>query len=196
MPSRFERYRVRDGVTVLGERYFNPVFQDVDLRLASLEDIRVSWEAAVQAVSDFGLLRINEVIGPALNQLQDDIGHLQQDSTEIIAALKQAQADLQNAIQDIQPVSFVTYEQRSILRNGTPSDRQMTLVAGLGLFVFEAGSDEPDDDESCFATINGRWLLEAPSWDLIDAWLEAQADAERPIFAQATCSISNIIDQA
>ena len=36
--------------------------------------------------------------------------------------------------------------------------------------MFYVSSTEPDDDESCFVTSNGAWLLEAPHWDLIDSW--------------------------
>jgi hypothetical protein len=29
---------------------------------------------------------------------------------------------------------------------------------------------EPDDDESCFNTLSGQWLLRLPDWELVDAW--------------------------
>ena len=48
-----------------------------------------------------------------------------------------------------------TYDQRGDLR---ASSGQFAVVDGLGLFQHVAGSDEPDDDESCFATSTGRWL--------------------------------------
>ena len=60
-----------------------------------------------------------------------------------------------------------TYAQRGDLR---ASGGQFAVVDGLGLFQHVAGSDEPDDDESCFATATGRWLLQAAHWDLVDAW--------------------------
>lgn len=63
-----------------------------------------------------------------------------------------------------------TYDARSDLRSLTPSDGDQAIVDGLGLFVFFAGSDEPDDDESCFATAAGRWLLEAAHWDVVSMW--------------------------
>ena len=70
------------------------------------------------------------------------------------------------AKQDSIPV--ILYEDRGTLRTNTTANR--AIVDGLGLFVFETGSDEPDDDESCFATSTGRWLLEAVHWDVVDAW--------------------------
>lgn len=71
MPTRFEKYRVKDGVTHLGERFLNAVFKDIDLRLVGLEDLRLSWEEAIRAVSDYGLVRINDVLGPALTDVTE-----------------------------------------------------------------------------------------------------------------------------
>ena len=69
MPSRFDKYRMRDGVTPLAERYFNPIWQDLDLRLASIEELQVTWEEVVRTVTDFGLVRINEVYGRLIGNL-------------------------------------------------------------------------------------------------------------------------------
>ena len=68
-----------------------------------------------------------------------------------------------------------TYANRSTLRGTTGS---LSVVDGLGLFGWEAGSTEPDDDESCFATATGCWLLQAAHWDLVDSW-QAPDDAVR-----------------
>lgn len=67
-------------------------------------------------------------------------------------------------------VSSVAYDNRDSLRSQSPVNGEMAVIDGLGLFVFATGSDEPDDDESCFATSTGRWLLQAAHWDLVDAW--------------------------
>ena len=89
MPSRFERYRVKDGVTPLGERFLNPVFQDIDLRLAGLEELRLSWEEAVRAVSEFGLVRINDVLGPAFADVTDTAAEIEAKRLAAVAALAQ-----------------------------------------------------------------------------------------------------------
>jgi hypothetical protein len=78
----------------------------------------------------------------------------------------------------------LSYDNRADLRTDETSG--WAVVDGLGLFQYVAGSDEPDDDESCFATTNGRWLLQAVHWDVVDAWQlpddevrdEADEDAE------------------
>ena len=110
-----------------------------------------------------------------------------------------------SAKQDGVPV--IAYDNRGSLRTNTTAGR--AIVDGLGLFAFEAGSTEPDDDESCFATATGRWLLEAVHWDVVDAW-QAPDDAARDEFDEdesirfassfaskvltgsATCTITNV----
>ncbi len=87
MPSRFEKYRVKDGTTKLGEAFFNPVLQDIDLRISGLESLQIAWEVAVARVTQFGLARINEVIAPTSTELNTI-------RSEALAAL----ADLQTAL--------------------------------------------------------------------------------------------------
>lgn len=65
----------------------------------------------------------------------------------------------------------VTYDNRGTLRTPTlpPTVDDSTLVESLGLFMWTNTKLEPDDDETCFTTATGQWLLQAPAWDLIDA---------------------------
>lgn len=92
MPSRFERYRMIDGSTPLAARYFNPIWQEIDLRITTLEALQLSWEAAVRAVSDFGLVRINEVLGPALMGATETVDDIEQKHAAALAALDALQA--------------------------------------------------------------------------------------------------------
>ena len=71
-------------------------------------------------------------------------------------------------------VQIIAYADRGTLRSSAGT---MAIIDGLGLFSFVGSSDEPDDDESCFATSTGRWLLEAAHWDLVDAWQLPDDDA-------------------
>ena len=106
-------------------------------------------------------------------------------------------------------IGILAYESRGDLRAMTPADGAMAVVKGVGLFVWLAGSDEPDDDESCFATSTGRWLLEAASWDLVDTWQLpddeardaydedeparfASSFASKVLTGTATCSITSV----
>lgn len=70
-----------------------------------------------------------------------------------------------------------SYDNRASLRTLAPESGDSAIIDGLGLFVWHLGSDEPDDDESCFATADGRWLLEAVHWDVVDAWQSPDWDA-------------------
>lgn len=75
MPRKFDsHYRMKDRRDLLGETFFNPVFRDLDARVAALEGIGKDWRDAVQEVSAEGLARINSSIKPAY----DRIGYYQQ----------------------------------------------------------------------------------------------------------------------
>ena len=77
MPARFDAYRMTDGKTPLSARYFNPVWQDLDLRLVELEALRVGWLEAVSQVSNLGLARINELVGAPMATVNEAIATLQ-----------------------------------------------------------------------------------------------------------------------
>lgn len=64
----------------------------------------------------------------------------------------------------------VNYEDRATLRSLSPEIDDSAVLSGVGFFMWVDSQDEPDDDETCFTTATGQWLLQAPSWDLIDAW--------------------------
>lgn len=97
-------------------------------------------------------------------------------------------------------IAVIAYADRANLRSTSPATDDLALVENLGLFVFKEGSDEPDDDESCFATASGRWLLEAPHWNVIDSWQLPDSFDERFhneigsrfLFGTATCAITTV----
>lgn len=87
MPTRFEAYRMRDGVTPLAEDYFNPVLADLDARIAQLEDQRASLQGVIDDLTVFGLQRIDMLIGPAIAQTQATLDALQELRADLEAAI-------------------------------------------------------------------------------------------------------------
>lgn len=67
-------------------------------------------------------------------------------------------------------LNFVAYSSRGTLRASVSQVDDSTVVEGLGLFMWVNSKDEPDDDETCFTTPTGQWLLRMPAWDLVAAW--------------------------
>ena len=65
----------------------------------------------------------------------------------------------------------IAYENRSNLRTETPEFDDSTMVEGLGLFMWVNSKGEPDDDETCFTTTTGQWLLMIPAYE----WGEAHS---------------------
>lgn len=101
MSSRIDKYRMKDGVTVLGERFFNPVFQDVDLRITALENLNIAWEQAVNTVTQFGLIRINEVLAPSFAEADAKSAEIEAARLAAIAAM----AELQDALDNYEAIA-------------------------------------------------------------------------------------------
>ena len=74
----------------------------------------------------------------------------------------------------VNPALDVAYADRGTLRSLTTLTDSV-IVDGIGLFRHVTGSMEPDDDETCFATATGRWLLQCPHSDFITAQLTSGA---------------------
>lgn len=116
MPTRFHLYRFTKK-TPLSDEVFNRIFSDIDLRIAKLEDIEKDWQYAINEVTKYGLKRIEEVLRPSWEYLQqkkmqaDEIVeeiHEKRDSADAIInasrdeVLEQIQAARTQALNDIQ----------------------------------------------------------------------------------------------
>lgn len=89
-----------------------------------------------------------------------------------IAAVEAAEPGVSNVWATVgTQVHRLSYDQRGQLRTLGYPGLEWALVDGLGMFAFTVGSTEPDDDETCFVTSEGAWLLQCPSFDLVDAWM-------------------------
>lgn len=89
-------------------------------------------------------------------------------------------------------IDKIAYSDRASLRT---LEGEYALVDALGLFEFEEGSVLADDDESCFATATGRWILRCPSFDLIEAWNLPQRSMlpARFVFGRAFCPFTSVL---
>lgn len=67
-------------------------------------------------------------------------------------------------------LNAVAYNDRGTLRAMSPEVDDSTVVEGLGVFMWVASKEEPDEDETCFTTTLGQWLLATPAPDLLEAW--------------------------
>lgn len=80
-------------------------------------------------------------------------------------------------------VHRLTYEQRGQLRTLGYPGLAWAMVDGLGLFAFEVGNTGPDDDETAFVKAGGAWLMQCPSFDLVDAWMHVATAPTRDAVA-------------
>lgn len=98
MPSRFEKYRFTKK-TVLSDETFNRIWQDIDVRIAALEDTQKDWEGAVRQLTEHGLRRIEEVLRPSYEHMQNR----RQQADELVGqihALRQNADSMINARRD------------------------------------------------------------------------------------------------
>lgn len=98
MPTRFESYRMTDGVTVLAQDFFNSVFADIDTRIATLEALKVAWADAVQELTTFGLQRIDNLIGPSMAEVNAMLVELRAKRDQLLATI----GDIGNLVTDDQ----------------------------------------------------------------------------------------------
>ncbi|WP_422842586.1 hypothetical protein [Acidovorax sp. M2(2025)] len=87
MPTRFEKYRMRDGETPLSQDYFNPIFGDIDARIADLEERRADLQSVVDELTQFGLARIDTLVGPSMAEVNAMMVQLRQRRDELEAAV-------------------------------------------------------------------------------------------------------------
>jgi hypothetical protein len=88
-------------------------------------------------------------------------------------------------------LTALEYEDRASLRALTPEVDDSVVVEGLGLFMFVDSQAEPDDDETCFTTSGGQWLLSVIALDLyeamalVEAAIRDELDEDEPIRFEA-----------
>ena len=129
MAKKFEQYRMKDRQTLLSESYFNPIWQNIDNRLNSLESIGKDWKAEVDKLNRRGLERIDRAIKPAIESVEDlaDLGFLhapidpnaevvwQPGDQEVLLDVITTQARAR--VEHFQPSPFVV-----LTRESTPDD--------------------------------------------------------------------------
>ena len=73
MPRRIDLYEVERGDNLGDPQYWTKRFEDIDLRLASLEDFLQNIDAVADRVEGAALDRINNVITQLVNQARDNL---------------------------------------------------------------------------------------------------------------------------
>ena len=153
-------YRFRDGKTNLSGAELNARFFDIDARLHGLEMVRISWQAAVDEVTNHGLARINEVVKPTLDaaeavvaELNDELAQIRADWSDISTAwaLIEPRVTAAEARLDAVEADLAT-------ANAALSDRLDMVEAGLVSLnnalplAAQASAPTPGDDEGVLYT--------------------------------------------
>ena len=156
MPIRFDAYRMRDGVTPLSEDYFNPVLGDIDTRIAELEAKRATLDAVLTELTNFGLQRIDVLVGPAMAEVNATLEDLRTRRDQLIATIGNignlvTQAEMATALEalaagitkegiglgQVDNVSAANLRARALHTGEQP----MSSITGLGLELGKKTTD-------------------------------------------------------
>ncbi|WP_336800665.1 hypothetical protein [Kaistia sp. MMO-174] len=69
MARRFDKYRVRTG-QLIDEAFLNDRFQDIDVRVADVEDTAKDWSTEAAKLREAGLARVAEALDPVLAAIE------------------------------------------------------------------------------------------------------------------------------
>ncbi|WP_018183985.1 hypothetical protein [Kaistia granuli] len=69
MARRFDKYRVKTG-DLIDEAFLNVRFQDVDVRIADVEDTAKDWSTEAAKLREAGLARVSEALDPVLSAIE------------------------------------------------------------------------------------------------------------------------------
>ena len=94
---------MRDGETPLSQDYFNPIFGDIDARIADLEERRADLQTVVDELTQFGLQRIDTLVGPAMAEVNTMLELLRLRRDQLEAAIGNV-ADLATRTQMVQDI--------------------------------------------------------------------------------------------
>ncbi len=87
---------------------------------------------------------------------------------------------------------IASYDNRADLRSISPvADGDLVLVDGLGLFRYHTTGDEGlDDDETAFACGAGWWVLDCPTWEVVEAYTLLTDDSQGARLADAESALA------
>lgn len=88
--------------------------------------------------------------------------------------------------------AVISYDDRATLRAVNGPATTLAILDKLGVFIWEAGSTELDDDETCFASSGGRWLLQSAAWDLVNEYWASDIDALNTATDSLEASVATI----
>jgi hypothetical protein len=182
--------RMRDGITKLGEQYFNPIWDLIDRRLDVLETLKISWEQAVADLTQFGLRRIDESLAPAIERIGElaELGFLIANTEGNDAPLVQGQEHLLFVVEEqrelFTPTPWVVFI-REAERDDFAVVRMVAYDPQTGAFTGEIVVQHGD------AGPFGDWIIAASAgvWESVFG-LAAQVAADKQAVADDRVSVS------
>lgn len=158
MGRKLEYYRFRDGITPLSSAEFNFRFFDIDARLFDLEEVKISWENAVSILTNQGIKRIDEVLGPALIYVNESMADIEeqinQAKMDVAGFISEAQSDVAGFVNQAQGEidAFISSAGQEWMGIKAGYDLQMTGIQNH----FNEILEDWDDIEEAWLIILGQ----------------------------------------
>lgn len=142
MPSQIDAYRFKDGQTPLSAETFNVRFADIDTRLVSVEDVKPSWEAAVEQLRATGLARINEALAESYDKITAATTAVDEAVADLQATVLAAIASMQGQLSgiDAQAAAAVSAANTAIANAGTATTNANTAIGTANAASAEANA--------------------------------------------------------
>jgi hypothetical protein len=81
------------------------------------------------------------------------------------------------------------YDDRGNLRNLSPEIDDSAVIVGMGLYMWTNTKEEPDDDETCFSTATGQWVLTIAT----RAFADIQNEFEKEVLLDRVEALNNLL---
>ena len=184
MTLDLEKYTMTDGKTALSAAEFNARFYPIVRRLHVLEDLSISWSAAITSVQNYGLARINDAVQPLIDGLKGDLVNLiAQGKTDLAsqsAAVAAKLADIDTRMAAVEAIIAAASASVSAHAARTDNPHQVT-AAQIGGSVTPTAGGVPC--ATADARLDPGWLPASLTGDnlLIDGnfdyWFEGTSQA-------------------
>jgi hypothetical protein len=159
MPSRFEKYRLRNGAD-FDETLWNRIVQDIDRRITATEDKSASFDAERQKLVEAALRRLDEIMAPVVDRFEEyaSLGAL-------LTAFSDSSIETGTGIK----VFVVAEEDRSkfaapgylaIVKVADPTQAMLGMLVGYNA---ETGELTVDVDRSEGSGFHSGWMITAGS---------------------------------
>ncbi len=159
MPIKFPSYRLKDGDNA-NAALFNKVIQDVDLRVAGVEDKATDFDTEKQKFVEAGLVRLDEIMLPITERLRDyaSLGAIL--TTTSASDIEVGDGYKVFIVDEVKRDQFAPSAYLAIIKTGDPSQ---AMLGSLIAYDADTGALTVDVDRHEGSGYHTGWTITAAS---------------------------------